>query len=284
MGKKIGATFACFLTLLILLVGCQKPIGVYKKAVNEILLPSKLNEIELQCQNITQELDQWLRSDATELRDISTDINIYKQMIVQLQEDMSPIKLSDEYVKTVHQYVVNILTIYAEIALKSEEVSVALYDLEAQKANIENTNEQILQAILSGTPTTLTYNQELADFISVHEEALKLFDLESSKQMLERKSLDVELISDALKKSRIIIEEMETLETFSETDEEINKLLVLMYNQIYGMYEYALKNQAIIEWSNQYETFSDYVQEKNLLIISNIRLWEKETELTLEIH
>ncbi|MBC7960463.1 MAG: hypothetical protein H7X94_11390 [Vallitaleaceae bacterium] len=274
MNKRTSILILLFCILF--LVGCQKSIQHYKKAVEEILLPSKFMAFDEKCLLLGEQIDAYLAEGSeTEIQPIVEEMEILLDQFTQLQADLDRLPVTDPYISDLHHLASLAVLSYQELLNESDEFVQTLSILSQMEADIETVHSDLMNLILSGTPTTLEYNQALTDFTTVHEEELKLFDLEVATSYLSSKTIKVAKLKEALGTADQTIKEMETIQTYSETDVQVNGLLVQLYERIYEMYQTIIAHQEIIELTNGYEDFSEYLQGPLNKASLEVLAWEK---------
>lgn len=278
MVKKTWIIFV----FLFIIIGCQKPINAYKKSIEAVLIPTELIQVEASCQSTVLKLDEWLLTDLPAPTELTIMISDFKQQVYELNEVILQVNPLEEDLSDTHKNLIEVMSLYSEIAQRAEDITTITHDLNTLLVAVKDTNDQIMQITLSGNPTSLKYNQALSDFAKGREEELKLFDLDIAEQVLSEEQLDTVFLKDAIEKAKLTSEDIKNLEAVSETDVKVNQLLSLMYEQILGMYELALNNKDAIEWSNQYQVFDAYGNEKKELILSYLEIWQSKTGIILK--
>lgn len=280
--KKHMVLMTSQLMLTVLLVGCQQPIKDYKKFAKEMSLPHTLNEIEKLSSECAQKLDEFILNSTNgnneELEgysELDSCIISLKELVDNTMIKCENIEIIDQNVIETHQILLDALLKYEEEIIYLEEVTLANKDINDMQLDIQKLNDKILEVTVSGNPTSIEYKHGLEEFVEMNHETLKLFDVEHAKDVLGTFSLDEQFIINSVENARQTIETLKQVKTYNITDVTIHNLLIQMYERILDMYDYTIEHYEIIEWSNQYETFSEYIELQQQGIAKDINKWQK---------
>lgn len=283
--KNWNRLIIVLLVLIFTFAGCQKPIDAYKKTVNDLSLPSKLKDIKATGRDIITQTDKLISQDIIEQQsydDLSNKIIDYKNNITDLQTQIDNINHSDEDITNTHNMLVSALEGYIQIGDQAQNVLTLDKSLDDDYKKVGDTNQELMDIALSGNPTSLEYNQELNDFMNNNIDDLKLFDLETAKELLSAKDIDIDYINSFISKSGDLFTQFQGIKTYNDTDERVKNLLIQMYEQILDMYNIVINNKDLIEWSNSYSTFSEGVNEDVKENEDNITNWASNVGIQLE--
>jgi len=279
------------LMLMVLLAGCYQPIKNYKQDIHKIAIPNSLEEMEVLSSECTQRLNDIILDSSSQqfsdfnekleflgYHDLETSINNLKDLLQKTLLSCEELKITDQYI-AIHQMLLDILSKYKEEIYYLDEVAKANKDILKMHYDVQSFNDQILEVTLSGKPTSIEYKTALEDFVKANHDLLKLFDNEYAKAVLSGASLDEKSMIVSIKEARDLIEDLRLIQTFNHTDGIIHNLLIQMYERILDMYDYTLNHKEIIEWSNQYKSFSDYAEVQKQSITRDMKEWEKAIDI-----